>query len=586
MRKYFNLILTAAVLIILNSATVEASIVDELNFVNEKSDFYSYINFAQIMNFISVRGIDVNELDAMVSDGSGTETDRMIKEFGLKLSDINEFMMVMNVQDIEKKSGYLIFMSFKNGRGIIPEEFKKNSIKLKSGTAYKASAEDDIIFTKVDDFFVIGSSDYVESFLEKRTAKNSALSARSSVFQKQVTAKSMFFQITVSEYIKTAMTNAMNSGAVMAKGLKENVFIQTLLSLESMDWGVEMTDKIVFKSGMQGSKAEDSERLQMLCHTWIVGASFVVSFADLMAARSGDETLNELTADQQLMSWMQKVFGRIHVKQIDKGVVMSFEMTPAETDVMISFIKKEMEKEKTARAERKEREKISKLTLAINENNLENVEKYIKEKYNLNGLDSDGNTPLGVAAMNSNVKIARILIEKGAGLNTPDIDKLTPLHQAVKTGNKEMVTFLLGKGCDVNSKANSDTTALHMNAMQGNSEITRILLAKGALINAADADASTPLHYAAAAGFIEVVKVLVEKKADPNLLNSNEQRAIDIASQNNQTEVVEFLKAKFKQEPKSFSYEEKNSGEDFDMNDETAPADNGTDDTILEEDIE
>jgi len=586
MRKYFNLILVTALLIIFNSTVLKASIVDELNYVNGKSDFYSYINFAQIMSFIGSRGIDVNELDAMVSNGSDNETDRIVKEFGIKLSDINEFLLVMNIQDIEKKSGYLIFISLKDGKGIIPEEFKKNSIKLKSGTAYKASVEDDVVFTGINDFFVIGSTEYVESFLAARLLKKPALSARSSVFMKKASAKSMFFQITVSEYLKTAMNNAMNSGAVMAKGLKENVFIQTVLSLESVDWGVEMNDKIIFQSGMQGSKIEDSERLQMLCHTWIVGSSFVVSFADLMAARSGDPKLNELTADQKLMSWMQRAFGRIHVRQEDKGVVLSFEMTPEETDLMVSFIKKEMDKSKKERTERLEREKISKLTQAITEDKLESVQKYIKEKYNLNGLDTDGNTPLGTAALNGNVKIARLLIESGAGLNAPDIDKLTPLHQAVKSDKKDMVTLLLGKGCDVNAKTDTDTTPLHLNAMQGNSDITRILLAKGALINAADSDASTPLHYAASGGFIQVVKVLVEKKANPELLNSNGQRAIDAASQSNQAEVVEFLKAAFKQEPKSYSSEENNSNEDFDLNDNTTPPDEGSEDPLPEEDID
>lgn len=584
MKKYFSLIVVSAMLFI--SAAAKASIVDELNFVNDKSDFYSYINFSRILNFIGSRGIDINELDAMVSDGSDSEADRIIKEFGLKFSDLNEFMMVMNTSDLEKKSGYLVLVNFKNGKGIVPESFKKNSVKLKSGTAYKASAEDDVIFTKIDDFFVIGSTEYLESFLSNRASKKTVLSGRSSLFIMKTPSKSMFFHITVSEFIKKAMNDAMDSGAGMARGLRENVFIQTLLSLESMDWGVEMSDKIVFESGMQGSKPEDSERLQMLCHTWIVGSSLVVSFADLMAARSGDETLNELTADQKIMSWLQKAFGRIHVRQVDKGVITSFEMTPEETDIMISFVKKEMEKSKKERAEKLEREKISKLTLAVRENNQDNLQKFIKEKFNLNGLDSDGITPLGAAAVSGNVKIARILIENGAGINTPDIDKFTPLHHAVKNGQKEMVIFLLSKGSDINLKSAADTTALHLNAIQGNSEITRILLAKGASINALDETNSTALHHAAAAGFIEVVKVLVEKKADPELLNSSEQRAIDIASQNGHTEVVEFFKTKFKQEPKSTSYEDDSSNEDPDTDDGTVPEDDGSGDPMLEEYIE
>ncbi len=584
MRKYFSLAIFTALLLIFNSTLLHASIVNELNFVNEKTDFYSYINFSQIMNFISTRGINIDELDAMTLDDSTNETGRVIKGFGIKLSDVNEFLMVMNTQDIEKKSGYLVFMSIKNGKGIIPEEFKKNSVKLKTATAYKASADEDILFTKIDDFYIIGPQVYLESFLENRSSKKISLSARSSAFLKRASAKSIFFHLTVSDYLKNAMNTAMKNDSGVTRGLRENVFIQTLLSLESMDWGMEMNDKIVFQSGLQGTKIEDSERLQMLSHTWIVGSSFVISFADLMAARSGAQSLNELTSDQKLMSWMQKAVGRIHVKQEDKGVVISFEMTSEESDLMISFLKKEMEKEKIARAERIEREKISKLTAAIAENNTEKVQLYIKEKYNLNGFDTDGNTPLGAAAMNGNVKIAKMLIEKGAGINTPNNDKLSPLHLAVKSEKTEVIVFLLGKGCDVNAKGDTDLTALHYNSMQGNSEITRLLLAKGALINAVDADASTPLHYAASSGFIKIVKVLVEKKADAALLNSASQRAIDIAAQNNQTEVVDFLKLKFKQEPKSYSYEENYSNEDLNTNDENEPLDENA--VIEEENID
>ncbi|PKL17932.1 MAG: hypothetical protein CVV49_08540 [Spirochaetae bacterium HGW-Spirochaetae-5] len=562
MKKFFNMFLTAVFIVLCSSSILKAGVIDELDFISDKTDFYSYINFSQIMNFVSSKGIDVNDIDELAVNSSGSDTDRVIKEFGVKLSDIDEFLMVMNTQDIEKKSGYLILIGFKKGKGIVPESFKKSSVKLKSGNGYKASADEDVIFTKIDNFFVIGSTDYVDSFVEKRISKKSNLSPAGLLFKKQSASKSMFFQLTVSEYLRKTMNSAMDSGAGMARGLKENVFIQTLLTLQSMDWGVEIGDKIIFKSGMQGAKIEDAERLQMLCHTWIVGSSLVVSFADLMAARSGDQKLAELTGDQQLMLWMQRAFGRIHASQEGKGVVVSFEMTSEETGLLISYLKKEIEKEKKVRAERIEREKISELTLAVKENRVKDIEKYIKEKYNLNGLDSDGITPLGAAVVLGDVKIVKLLAEKGAGLNTPDINRLTPLHHSVKTGNKDVVVYLLSRGCDINAKDDSDMTPLHLNAIQGDSGITVLLLAKGALVNAADIDASTPLHLAASEGKLDIVKLLVEKKANPELINRNDQRAIDSASQNGHTEIVDFFKLKFKQEPKAYSSEDEYSADD------------------------
>jgi ankyrin repeat protein len=549
-------------LFVFNSSVSGAGVMNELNYVNDETDVYSYVNFSKIMNFASGNGIDINDLDVLAAGNTDSETGRVIGDFGLKLSDVNEILIVMNTRDIEKKTGYLVFISLKNGKGLIPESFKKNSVKLKSGIAYKASAEDDVVFTKVNDFFVVGPAQYVDSYLGKRASKKPLLSSGSSLFIKKTAAKSISAQLNVSGYLKDTINTAMNSGAGMARGLKENVFIQTLLSLESMDWSLETGDTIIIHSGMQGSKIEDGERLLMLCHTWIVGSSFVVSFADLMAARSGDQKLAELTGDQQLMLSMQRAFGRIHARQDGKGVVISFEMTSDETDLLIAYLKREIAEEKSARAERAERDKISKLTQAIKEGRIKDVEQYIKEKYNLNSFDSDGITPLSAAVVQGDMKIVRLLADKGAGVNTPDINKLTPLHHSVKAGNKDIVAFLLSRGCNINAKDDSDMTPLHFNALQGNSEITGMLLTRGALVNAADIDGSTPLHLSASEGKIDIVKVLVERKADPELVNRDGHRAIDSAARNGQTIIVDFFKLKFKQEPEAYSSEDDYSADD------------------------
>ena len=131
MKKFFNLILIAAVLIIFNSTVLKAGLVDELNYVNEQSDLYTYINFDKIINFISVKGIDIAELNSLIMSGSTKESDKILKEFGLELGDLNEFLMVMNTRDLEKKSGYLIFISSKNGKGNISYAFASIGYRLR-----------------------------------------------------------------------------------------------------------------------------------------------------------------------------------------------------------------------------------------------------------------------------------------------------------------------------------------------------------------------------------------------------------------------------------------------------------------------
>ena len=81
MRKYLNIIFITVILIVADTTVLKASIVNELSFINEKTDFYSYINFAQMLNFISSRGISINELDAMLMDDSTNETGKVIKNF-------------------------------------------------------------------------------------------------------------------------------------------------------------------------------------------------------------------------------------------------------------------------------------------------------------------------------------------------------------------------------------------------------------------------------------------------------------------------------------------------------------------------
>jgi len=575
MKNFFYSAIFTAVILVFPSSLLNAGVTDEVGYINEKTDFYIYTNFSHVMNFLAGRGINISELDSLAVDAPAAEKDKIFKIFGLKPSDLNEILVTVHLRGLEKKSGFLVFISVKNSKGHIPESFRKDTVKLKSGTVYKASADEDIVFTKVNDFFVIGSSAYLDSYLEKRSRGKSSLSSRSLEFKSKSSGKSVYLHLTVTGYLIAEMNRLLNSRR--GEVLKENIFIKTLLTLESSDMGLEIGDKIVFTSGMRGTKPEDSERLLMITHTWIVGTSFLVSFADMFLVKNTDAALGENRSDRELMAWLQRALGRIRVSKVDRGVVSSFEMAPAETDVVIAFIKNEMEKEKKSRFERIEREKISSLTGAIKQDNFDVVKKYIKEKYNLNGLDTDGNTPLGAAAISGSVRIARLLIEKGAMVNLADVDILTPLHLAVKNDRREMVVFLLGKGADVNAKADNDLTPLHYNAFQGNSEITRLLIAKGAAVNAVDADGSTPLHYASSQGFIKVVRVLVEKKADHDLKNKNNQRAVDVAARNEQVEIVNYFKSSFGQEPESFSEEEYDDSGDFDINDDP-------DDEIFDED--
>jgi hypothetical protein len=90
---------------------------------------------------------------------------------------------------------------------------------------------------------------------------------------------------------------------------------------------------------MQGASEVDSERLLMLSHFAIVGTSFAASFADLIAARSRDNTLGKVTENNEILVSLQQIFGRMKAKQVNNGVVVSFFLTENETDSFIAFVK-------------------------------------------------------------------------------------------------------------------------------------------------------------------------------------------------------------------------------------------------------
>ena len=63
----------------------------------------------------------------------------------------------------------------------------------------------------------------------------------------------------------------------------------------------------------------------------------------------------------------------------------------------------------------------------------------------LNQIDKDGNTPLGLAAQKGNLKIVELLISKGANVNQTDKHGNTPLYYAVHFNHFVLAKTLINK---------------------------------------------------------------------------------------------------------------------------------------------
>lgn len=124
--------------------------------------------------------------------------------------------------------------------------------------------------------------------------------------------------------------------------------------------------------------------------------------------------------------------------------------------------------------------------------------------------NSDGWTPLHLAAFFGHAELASALIDSGADVHARSSNamKNTPLHAAAAGGNAAIIDLLVKRGADPNAKQHGGWTALHAAAQSGNREMVEILLANGAHVNARADNNQSPLDLALSKGHEEVAALL------------------------------------------------------------------------------
>jgi ankyrin repeat protein len=122
------------------------------------------------------------------------------------------------------------------------------------------------------------------------------------------------------------------------------------------------------------------------------------------------------------------------------------------------------------------------------------------------------------------------LITAGASVNEPDSDGDTPLMLAAAQGHTDIVTVLLRKGADANAHNDQGETALHQAAHGGHLGAVGALLAAGARVDTRDNGGSTPLMCATFGGHAEVTIALLDSGADVEIENFHGYGALDLAA--------------------------------------------------------
>jgi ankyrin repeat protein len=174
-----------------------------------------------------------------------------------------------------------------------------------------------------------------------------------------------------------------------------------------------------------------------------------------------------------------------------------------------------------AQSEEKE-QPIAGLHEAAQSGDLDRAKALLDGGAEIDARDTEGMTPLCLAAGHGRTLVAKLLLEKGANIDTTCKGDYTPLHLAAWNGHDEIVDLLLQRGADVNAKV-AGASALWMAASKGYTPIVRALISNGADINARDNGGYAPLHESAGGGHRQVVEILVEHGAQINVKSADEK---------------------------------------------------------------
>lgn len=185
---------------------------------------------------------------------------------------------------------------------------------------------------------------------------------------------------------------------------------------------------------------------------------------------------------------------------------------------------------------------VETLERAIPSHQIEPLRAYIAANGDVNiPLRNTGCTLLHKCVECSFIEAIDLLVDHGVALNCVDSDGMTPLAIAASNGSHSIVGMFLQCGATIESKSISGVSPLLHAVRKGCLETTKVLIDAGASIFATDGRANTSLHYAATSGHGEIIQFLVNRGALPDACNMFGNSALMILTRRNEIDEVRWL---------------------------------------------